>query len=305
MNTPSPIWLLGAPFSGHAWAAGCLHQHPQLYALPQLDVLLADTIGDALKVFQLSQGTHGHGLRRAIAWLLYERNDNRGISQADAWLEQHADWSCAQLIEHLAEIVAPRRLVIPDDDAALRPLAWRRIRSIDATPMLLHLSRHPFSQGALLHQWSNEHVFVPLDYKDHSFIPPQTEPQLPWFAANRNLLNWRAQLPPAQSLQLRSEALESDESTAWSALCQWLNIEQSHAIEQAMLNPLSWPFAQPGPSLAPAGLDAEAHAKFSTETLAQAGSPRLDGALPWRTDGQGFNPQVRALAEELGYAQRA
>lgn len=304
MSTPSPIWLLSAPFSGSAWAAGCLHQHPQLFALPQLDLLLADTVGDALKVFELSQGTHGQGLRRTIAALQFDRHDNRGINQANTWLAEHADWTCAQLLEHLARIVAPRRLVIPDDDAALRAIAWRRIHKISATPMLLHLTRHPWSQGTLLYQWASEHVFVPLDYKDHSFIPPQTEPQLPWFAANRNLLNWRAQMPAKQSLQMRSEDVENNHPAIWSGLCAWLNIEHSSAIEHAMFNPASWPFAQPGPSLAPAGLGAEAHAKFSHETLNAAEQMRLDGALPWRADGQGFNPEVRALAEQFGYAQR-
>ena len=121
MNETSPIWLLGAPFSGSAWVAGCLHQHPQLYALPQLDLLLADTIGDALKVFELGQGTHGQGLRRAVAWLMYQRQDDQGIRLANAWLAERAEWSCKQLIELFAQTVAPRRLVIPDDDAALAP----------------------------------------------------------------------------------------------------------------------------------------------------------------------------------------
>ena len=305
MSAPSPIWLLSAPFSGNAWAAGCLHQHPQLFALPQLDMLLADTVGDALKVFELSQGTHGHGLRRTIAWLLFEGNDNRAIGQADSWLARHAQWSCGQLIDYLAELVAPCRLIIPDDDAALRPIAWRRLRTISSTPVMVHLTRHPWSQGTLLHQWSCEHVFVPLDYRDHSFIPPQTEPQLPWFAANNNLLNWRKQLSPEQSLLLHSEDIESDDAGVWSRLCEWLKIEHSGAIEQAMCTPASWPFAQPGPSLAPAGLDAEGHAKFSRATLKQAEQTRLDGPLPWRADGQAFAPEVRALAQQLGYAQRA
>lgn len=305
MNLSSPIWLLSAPFSGSAWTAGCLHQHPQLFALPQLDLLLADTVGDALKVFELGQGTHGQGLRRAVAYLIFERQDDRGITQANNWLTQRADWTCKRLIEELAQAVAPRRLVIPDDDAALRPVAYKRLVEISPTPTLLHLTRHPWSHGVLLHQWSREHVFIPLDYKDHSFIPPLVEPQLPWFAANQNLMTWRRQWPERQSLQLRSEDVESGESHVWQTLCQWLDIDSSTDIAQAMSHPQNWLFAHPGPTLAPAGLDAEAQTKFSGKTLALADQLRLDAVLPWRTDGQGFDAQVLELAGQLGYAQRA
>lgn len=304
MNETSPIWLLGAPFSGSAWVAGCLHQHPQLYALPQLDLLLADTIGDALKVFELGQGTHGQGLRRAVAWLMYQRQDDQGIRLANAWLAERAEWSCKQLIELFAQSVAPRRLVIPDDDAALRPVAYLRIQAISPQPQILHLTRHPWSQGVLLHQWSREHVFIPLDYKDHSFIPPQVEPQLPWFAANQNLLNWRAQWPATQSAQLRSEDFENHSHEAAVRLCQWLDIQNDPAVLEAMRDPRDWVFAQPGPTLAPAGLDAEAQARFSDRTLALAEQQRLDAALPWRADGQGFADATLALADTLGYAQR-
>lgn len=300
-ETPAPIFILAAPFSGASWLAGVLGQHPQLYALPQIFPLMADSVGELLEVFGLSQLGHGDGLRRAIAELECGGQNDAQIAAADHWLDARRDWPVAQLLAALAAAAAPRRLVIPDAEAPLRPQELRRLAAAVPDARWLHLTRHPWTQGCRFGAWLAERLFVPVDFRDHAVQPPVPEPQLPWLRANRNLDLARAALLPGQGRRLASEDFEQDFDAAIAALCDGLALPHDAWLRAAMARPEDWRFAAPGPASAPGGLEAEVWAEFAPSVEALAESPQLQGSLPWRHDGTLFAPEILALADSYGY----
>lgn len=298
---PPPLFVLAAPFSGASWLAGVLGQHPQLYALPQIFPFMAESVGELLDVFSLSQIGHGDGLRRAVGELLYGGQGEPEIVAADQWLNEHRHWRSQQLIEALAAAAAPRRLVIPDAEMPLRPHELRRLRAALPQAQWLHLIRHPWLQGCRFAAWLREQLFVPVDFRDQAQTPALPEPQLPWLRANRNLDAAGGEWPAGQVLRLSSESLDADFGAAVDELCAALGLSLDTADLRAMSQPQDWLFAQTPTGPARGGLEAEVWAEFSDELEALAAAARLDQPLPWRKDGAGFAPEVIGLAQRYGY----
>ena len=297
-ETQTPIWLLGAPFSGVTWLAGVLGTHPQLYATPQLHLSLADDVGNLLEVFGASQGEHGHGLLRTVAEIACGRQDDRGIAAARQWLEQRRSLSTAALLQELAALVAPRRLVIPDAETALRAYELLRLMRMAPGAPIVHLLRHPWTQGCLMSSWCKERLFVPVDYKDYSQDPPQPEPQVPWLRAQINLDRAATH---TKLQRVSTEALDRDFNATLAGLCQWLGVDANPGTLALMADPGRWAYAGLGPDAAPGGLEPDVLMDWPADLSAQAPAGSLDASLPWREDGMGFDAQVRQRAQDYGY----
>lgn len=302
MSKPAPLWILAAPFSGASWLASCLGGHPQLYATPELNLLMADTVGELLDIFDIGQAAHAHGLLRTLAELEFGGQTDEGIVKARRWLEAHREMRSGELAMWLAEKVSPRRLVMTDSEAALRPMSLRRLLAQMPESSIVHLVRHPWEQGCLLAAWARERLFVPPDFKDHAFRPAQVDPQIPWLRANANLERLRAAWPADRWRLQHSEDIENDTASSLASLCRWLNVADDEAAQSAMRQPESWTYAGHGPGSAAYGLEPELREPYSDDTLHLATQTRLSQALPWRDDGAGFDSQLRGLALRLGYA---
>ena len=296
-----PLWILGAPFSGTSWLVGCLGRHPDLYAVPELNLFLAATVGELLDIYDVGQGGHAHGLLRALAELEFGGQTDEGVAYARDWLEQRRSMATAEVALHLAARVAPRRLVVPDSESTLRPADLDRMGHGLPALRLIHLVRHPWEQGALLAAWARQRLFVPQDYKDHGFRPPQVDPQIPWFRCNRNTASLLGRLNPSLWRRLRCEDVERDAAAALQPICTWLGVRDDAAALESMTQPDRWAFAGYGPGTAPYGLEAEVLEPISAETLALAAGANLVRRPPWQPGEAGFDPQVIGLAQEYGY----
>jgi len=297
-ETAPPIWLLGAPFSGLCWFAGVLGCHPQLYATPQLHLSLADDVGGLLDVFAASQADHGDGLLRTVAELACGGQTDAGIAAAREWLQQRRALGIPALLAELAALVAPRRLVIPEAEAALRNYELQRLLRLAPQAPVVHLVRHPWTQGRLMAAWYVERLFVPIDYRDYGQDPPQVEPQIPWLRAQMNLAAIAAQAPMQR---VSVEALDRDLNGTLTPLLQWLGVDAGADALQPMSDPSRWAYAGAGPDSAPGGLEPDVLMDWPADLAAQAPPGALERSLPWRGDGQGFDEQVRKFAKACGY----
>jgi len=295
---PSPVWLLAAPFSGVCWLAGVLGRHPQLYATPQLHLSLADHVGRLLELFDASQDDRGDGLLRTVADLACGGQSAAALQAARDWLNARAALDTAALLRELAQLAAPRRLVIPEAEAALRVYELFKLQRLWPDAPAVHLVRHPWTQGCLMADWYRERLFVPIDYRDYSQDPPRIEPQVPWLRANLNLDGLAAHTP---TYRLRGETLDREFEEAVRALCDWLGLPLDAATLQAMADPGGWRFAGPAPDEASGGLEPDVSAERSPQLEALIAEPAMERALPWRDDGKDFAPEVMQLAERYGY----
>lgn len=295
MSVQSPLFVLAPPFCGASFVAGCLGRHPQLYAVPELCLMMADELGELLEIFRLSQGPQADGLLRAIAQLEFGAQHDEAVAAAREWLAQRADWTTLRLLDEIAARVAPRRLVVPDTEAPLRPLDLRRLRRAWPDAGILHLTRHPWTQGCLLDAWTRDRLFVPPDFKDHAFIPAVVDPQVPWLRCNRNVETAFGD----GAARLRVEDIELPDDAALLRLCELAGV--SGDAFATMRDAERWIYAGFGPGAAPYGLEADVLEAFGDDVLERAVATSLDAPLPWRPDGAGFDPQVVEIARRYGY----
>lgn len=296
----APLFVLAAPYSGTTWLVARLGMHPELCALPELNLFMADRVGELLEIAALDRGPQLDGLLRAVAELEFREQSDRSIEAARIWLQDRADQTTAELFDALVALATPRRLVIPDAGSPMRPMDLRRLIRACPQAALLHLVRHPWTQGCLLAAACEERLFVPPDYKDCAQRPPQLDPQIPWLRANRNI-DALLRAPATQWRRLRFEDFDADANAHLLDLCTWLELDARSESMAAMAQPQCWCFAGFGPRSAPYGLEAEALEPPPDAVRALADAPRLDQPLPWRGDGLGFADETRRLAAELGY----
>lgn len=300
---PAPVFVLAAPYCGAARLAQRLAQHPALYALPELCLFLADRVDDLLDIYRLSQGTHGDGLLRAVAQLQFGAQRDAEVEAARDWLAQRRTSTVGELLAELAALVAPRRLVIPDSESTLRPMDLARLRRHVAGARAIHLVRHPWTQGCLMAPALKQRLFVPPDFKDHSWDPPMADPQIPWLRCNANIERAFAAAPEALR-RLRLETLESaaDRTRALASLCDWIGVTSTPADLESMNADGEWVFGGHGPRAAPFGLEAEMLMPAPAADRQRAAQTALDQPLPWRPDAIGFDASVIAHAQRYGYA---
>ncbi len=298
---PAPLFILAAPYSGASYLAGQLDGHSQLYALPELCLFMADEVGELLDIFRLSQGPHADGLLRAVAQLEFGAQTDAEIGGARDWLQQRRQWAVGELLATLASRAAPRRLVIPDTESPLRPMDLRRLRRHVPGAGVIHLLRHPWSQGCLLAGWARERLFVPADFKDHGWTPQLVDPQIPWLRANRNIERLLVTMTHRWQ-RVQVEALDLQPRETLAHLCSGLDLTLASEDLRRMLAPNLWRFAAYGPGTAPYGLEAEVLEPIAADDLALAAQPSLSAPLPWRPDQSAFAPEVVAQARSYGYS---
>lgn len=297
---PPAVLVVGAPFSGSSLLAQMLGSHPRACAAPELTLSLADTVGEWIAMTALAQAPLADGLLRFVAEYWGGGQRAAGINRARDWLHQRRACDMAVLLRELRERVAPRALVIPDADAALRPealLRWQRL--LPDARWVIPL-RHPMTHGAVMAAWLSEQLFVPPDFLDGSRTPEpgRIDPQLPWLRCRQNLARW---VPAAAQYRVRMEALATQPETVLSALCSWLNWDAPTAAELAcMLQVEGSAFAGYGPPEAPFGLEVEVLEDVTAGLDLPAVPPPLDGPAPWCERGA-LDPAVVAQARDDAY----
>src|SRR5262249_39350135 len=102
--------VLGPPRSFTTVVSAMLGQHPELYGLPELHLLSAETMAEWSQ--QCTQATFNmdHGLLRVVAQVYFGEQTAMSVKRAAGWLDRRSHFTTALLLEELADRVRPRRL---------------------------------------------------------------------------------------------------------------------------------------------------------------------------------------------------
>jgi hypothetical protein len=297
---PQPLFVIGPPHGEVSRVAAMLGSHPDATLVPELGIALAERVEQLLEVFRLADGGIEAGLLRAVAELFLGGQRMESVQAAQDWLQRRIDRPTDELLWEIAERVAPRRLVVPDTLSPLRPDLLARLHRYFPESHWLHVTTHPRLYGATVAHAYRDHLFVPPDFKDHSYDPPVLDPQLGWLRIHGNIdeaFSWRG---AERSGRLRAENLAADPERVLPVLCERLGWPFDERYLDAMLHPERSPYSTFGPPGAVNGLDAEfLHEPTFTRRLRSVKG--LDGPLQWREDGAGFGMEVRMLADRYGY----
>jgi hypothetical protein len=296
----APVLVVAAPFCGSSLLAQMLGSHPEACAAPALNLALADTVDEWLAMAALAQAPLADGLLRFVAEHWGGGQDAQGIRYAQDWLQQRRGLRMEALTAELRARVAPRALVIPDADAALRPealLRWQRL--LPDARWVLPL-RHPMTHGAVYAAWLAEQLYLPPDVLDGSRTPEpgRIDPQIPWLRCRHNLARW---VSASVQQRLRMEDLAADPASTLRHLCEALGWAVPDAAGLArLLQAEGSAFAGQGPPEAPFGLEPEVLDEVLEGLELPAPPPSLRAAAPWCERGA-LDPAVIEQAEADGY----
>lgn len=301
MSAVQPIFVLGTPCSFTSLVSTMLGQHPETYGVPEINLLLTETIEELMLTLRGSRQFQTHGLLRTIAQLYTGEQTLYSIDMARRWITNRLHSKTAEIYLKLCHKVSPLRLVEPSHVYATDLEILNRIRDTFPSAYFLHLLCHPRTQGESIMKVGNGAMAILEDWIDYSTEPPVVEPQYGWYKLNSNILNFLQGVPSSQKMCLRGEDIIIEPCLNLEKICKWLNLSWDESILETVLRPQNSSYASYGPYGTHLGLDSNFLKSPTFESYQNPGVVKLEGLLSWRNDEQGFFPEVLQLAKEFGY----
>jgi Sulfotransferase family len=318
-QTIAPIFVLAPPRSFSTVIAAMLGQHPQLYGLPELHLFSARNIDAWLGMCKLATFDMDHGLLRVAAELFFGDQTESAVTRAAGWLRRRSHWSTALVLEEIAKTVSPRVLVEKSPSIVYRLDHLKRSLDLFPSGRFIHLVRHPRGHGESVMKYLEarrklgpllpSHWLIQLaSFPSLSSENPDTnqarrelDPQRSWYALNLNICEFLEWVPDGQKLVIRGEDVMADPDKELTQIVRWLGLRDDAEAIGAMKHPEKSPYSSYGPPRARYGSDrnfmADPHFRQRT-----AEKMEFDGPLSWRKDCGTLLPEVRGLAQKLGYA---
>ncbi|WP_372603477.1 sulfotransferase [Actibacterium sp.] len=292
---PEPLFLLSAPRSFSSVTGSILGQHPQTYGLPELNLFLGDTLGEAWNALGHVLPLGHDGILRTIAELVEGKQTEETIVSARQWTIKNAHWPTRKVFDFIQEAVGDKILVEKSPSLTLMPNALERMYSNFPQASFLHLVRHPRATGKSV-------LELHKNYGKRTGGRTLLDPEQLWLRCNQNAADFGATLPTGQYMRIKGEWLMTDPYTYLPQIAQWLDIDDGPDAIEEMLHPENSPYACVGPEGAPYGNDPNflKNPNLDRERMQKISEPRLDDAIDWRP-GEHFTRPVVKLANQFGY----
>jgi hypothetical protein len=299
--------MLCPPRSFSSVVCAILGRHPELYDFPELNLFLADTLGDILDGPRLlgtdpsrAPGTpvfpYDVGLIRAVAELHFGSQTADTLAQARSWLNERRDWSTRRVFDSLLDKIRPRTGVDKSPWNVLSPEFMERARAMYPHARFLHLTRYPVSAMRSMHEFFGRRGFEPA--REDNCRTGWTRYARAWCSAHQAVLNFTASLPAGQVLRVRGEDLLREPDVHLPRVAAWLGIRTDADAIEAMKHPENSPFARAPALQGWAGYDPKFLNNPHLRPVDLPGSlqvPRAWRLDPWRT------LTMLELAKRLGY----
>jgi hypothetical protein len=315
-----PVIILAPPHSFTSVVGAMLGQHPQMYGLPEVNLFVAETIGERAREIAGPTSFHQHGLLRVVAQLFAGKQTIQTIARARRWLNIRANRTCVSVFRELVEQVSPRILVDKSPRTTMKPEYLQRIRQAFPGARFIHLLRHPRSNAESLRKPSrlaldrgkpwmalteNTGLARPMAIaprRRSQAFGDRTDPLIKvWYTRHMNILTFLDELPEAQKMRIRGEDLLAEPDRYLREIAEWSGLRTDEEAIEAMKHPEQSPYACFGPENARFGnnrgfLQAPALRSYSPND-----KMRFEGSLSRPGDSAEFSPEVKELAREFGY----
>jgi hypothetical protein len=309
-----PVFVLALPHSFASLVGAMLGQHPQMYALPETHLFLAETLRDWWDICAQSSFNMAHGLLRAVAQIYFGEQTDTSVQLAEAWLKRRLPFTTGYLLELLGERVSPRMIVEKSPSIVFHIDSMQRAHRMFPQARFIHLLQHPRGYGdtiiaavkeaaghGTVPQWLLHLAGFPSAGVDEgSQVRRGMDPQQTWHSLNTNIRQFLETVPESLRLRVRGEDVLANPQVSLRTIADWLGLRIDEEATEEMKHPELSPYASFGPSGARYGND-PIFLQSPELPRAPATSQSLDGPLSWREDGEGFLPEVRQLAQDFGY----
>ena len=292
------VVVLAPPCSFGSVVGSMLGQHPDLYGLPEVNLFLAETMGERAGML-VGRPLADHGLLRAVAQLVSGEQTVPAVTAARRWLHARRRLTTRSVLHELMALVRPRILVDLSATTVEHAAYMQRARRSVEGVKFLHLLRHPLTQGQSLLRSGGRAAVARLCGMDPNRPFTTPDPQRAWLTLHTTICTFLDGLDRDATFRVRGEDLLVDPETHLRQIAQWLGIRVDRDAIDAMRHPERSSFASFGPLTARFGHDPG----FLRDPRLRVGSrpASLSGPLPWASDGKGFSSEVVDLAREFGY----
>ncbi len=296
-----PLFILAAPRSFTSLLCAMIGQHPQAYGVPELNLFLADTLGEFVRSRTGSSSFQLHGIMRTIAQLYTGEQTLDSIITAKRFYIEHQDSYSGDFYTELCRQVFPQQVVDKSPAYSFNYNALERMNQTFPESRFLYITRHPRAQGNSMMKIADGKMTILFNAIDYSTDPPTLDPQYAWVKIQRTILEFLKTIPESRKKHLQGEDIMENPKLYFKEISEWMGWDNDEASLECMLQPQNSPYACLGPYGAPLGNDPNfLHSPiFKSRPRASTGS--LDGPLDWRQDKKGFIPDVITIARQLGY----
>ena len=308
-----PVFVLAPPCT-FSWAlCAMLGEHPQLYALPELHLFLAETLSEWWEICARESYEMDHGLVRTIAMLYFGEQTEETATRARGWLRRRGHFTSGFLLEELARRLHPLIPIEKSPSIVYRADFLQRALAMFPNARFLHLVSHPATFAASVVEALSvleKHQALPSTHwlrrlacpveSDSAASGDCLDPQRSWYALHLKISQFMETVPEEQRMTLRGEDLLDPSNSGFLQVVAWLGLRADAEALGQMRHPERSPFAGYGPK----------NARFGNDMFVVPGpmlracwyEPRsLEGPLAWRPDEQPFEPEVKELAQRFGY----
>ena len=215
-NRPA-VFILAPPRSGSTLLRVILGGHPQIFAPPELNLLLFNTVKEFQTAFSGADRFWQEGVLRAIMQV-----KQCGVEEATCVLDKLAAQNLTtQQGYHLLQTWSGGKLLVDKTPTyPLDPVALRCAEDEFENPLYIHLVRHPYGMIRSFEESKLEQIL--FNYP-HTFARRELA-ELLWLVSHQNILEFLQEVPSTRQHQLYFEDLVRQPQHASEALCDFLHL---------------------------------------------------------------------------------
>lgn len=231
-KNPQAIFVLCPPRSGSTLLRVILAGHPQLFAPPELYLLMYDDLAQRRQ--ELAGEVNSHLMEGTIRALVELYGCDADTAEAMMAGFEQQRMRTREFYRLMQKQLGERCLV---DKTPLYPLDLNilaRAESDFEEPLYIHLIRHPYGM-IRSYEESQLDRFTPVLY-ENNFERSQLA-ELTWVVSHRNILEFKKQVPARRWLELHFESLVTNPGQEVARICDLAGI----SLDPAMLEPYSAP----------------------------------------------------------------
>lgn len=246
MILPDPIFIMALPKSYTSVFSAMLGQHPDLVAVPELNLFVGQTVLDWAN--QPYNRALCDGLLRTVAQLVFGSQTVGTVAQALEWLQARSAWNGSQVMDQLRAMVAPAALIDQSPAYSTKPAILDRILLAYPQARFIHMTRNPVTWQKSIEAWGQTgRNILELFCEPDAGMGLPTDPISIWHDTNVGIASFLGGLGADRYLRIMGEDTITRPDDTLRRVLEWLDLPVDAAILAAMHATENSVFAGMGP----------------------------------------------------------
>jgi acyl transferase domain-containing protein/thioesterase domain-containing protein len=222
-GNPSAVFVLSPPRTGSTLLRVLLAGHPRLFAPPELNLMLYNTLLERKTQLAGPAASHLQGTLRSIIEI-----KGCSLEEAEEIMEQFEaqGMTIQQFYRQLQEWIRDRNQVLVDKSPgySICRESLERIEVFFQDPLYIHLMRHPYG---MIHSYveAKMDLLAGQQLMDAFSLSRREFAEVNWTVGVQNILEFLAHIPSERQMDIKFEDLVSKPEKTVRDICRFINLE--------------------------------------------------------------------------------